>query len=308
MASFQFNVDTTPMANSIDNTRVTLNGVTVAVTAMEAAVIATEKQASKTICDKVDEGFYMLVRSQISQKAVAAHTEMTSKQITLIQLAKALENVKRQMENDFHLIAKRYAKLFNSLNKALEIRVKELDRPAMHLADVRKSIVFDKLKDNSSMVFSISNEALPITQTALSGKLKQKTKDTMNTLSESVNEDKTYSEKVDSILVKGDNDFSAGANISYIPAAFLVSDSLLNAGDFIENVYTVKTDIWQNTTPIVSEINRVCKDLNWSPSKTEEKALVRKEFIALCEKDSTDDRVLKEMIRLFDESAWEDCK
>ncbi|MCL2443470.1 MAG: hypothetical protein FWD13_08420 [Treponema sp.] len=308
MASFQFNVDTSPMAHSIDNTRGTLNGVTVAVTAMEAAVIATERQASKTICDKVDEGFYMLVRSQISQKAVAAHTEMTSKQITLIQLAKALENVKRQMENDFHLIAKRYAKLFNSLNKALEIRVKELDRPAMHLADVRKSIVFDKLKDNSSMVFSISNEALPITQTALSGKLKQKTKETMNTLFESVNEDKTYSEKVDSILVKTDNDFSSDANISFIPSAFVVSDSLLNAGDYIENVYTVKTDVWQNTTPIVSEINRVCKDLNWSPSKTEDKNLVRKEFIALCEKDSTDGRILKEMIRLFDESAWEDCK
>ena len=307
MASFQFNVDTNPMANSIDSTRGNVNGVTAAVVAMQAAVIASEIQASKNICKNVDEGFFMLVKSQISQKAVAAYTEMTAKQITLVQMAKALDNNKRQMENDYHMISRRYAKLFNSLNKALETRVKELDRPAMQLADTRKRVVFDKLKDNSSMLISISAEALPIAQTALSGKLKLKTKETMNTLSESVYEDRTYTNKVESILVKSESS-SAEANVCYLPAVCSVSESLLNPEDKIENIYTAKTDVWQNITPIVSEVNRIQNDLNWSPADKKERDLIRKEFLTMCEKEAMDDRVSKEMIRLLNESEWEDCK
>jgi hypothetical protein len=308
MASFQFNVDTSEMAQSIDNTRGNVNGVTAAVVAMQTAVIATEIKASKTICQNIDEGFYMLVKSQISQKAVAAYTEMTSKQVTLLQLAKALENNKRQMENDFNMITRRYAKLFNSLNKALETRVKELDRPAIQLADIRKRLVFDKLKDNSAMLISISTESLPVAQTALSGKLKQKTKETMNTLSESVYEDKTYSEKVDSILVKNENDFSAETDMCYLPVIFSVSESLLNPGDHIENIYTAKTAVWQNTTPIISEVSRIQNELNWSTSGSNEKALIRNEFLTMCEKEQIEKRVSDEIMRLFNESEWEDCK
>ena len=309
MADFTFTVDTSPMAQSVDSARGHLKGVTIAVTAMEAAVIATERQAAQTICDNVDNGFYMLVKSQISQKAVAAYTEMTSKQITLLQLGKALDNVKRQMEGDYHMISRRYAKLFQSLNKALETRIRELDRPAMQLAEIRKNMVFDRHTDDSSMLFSISEEALPLYQTALGGKLKNKTRETMRTLSESINENRNYSEKVDNILFKND-DTAADADLRYLPAILCASGSLINPDDSIENVYTANTAVWQNTAPITAEINRIHGDLKWTASDNDEKALIRNEFIALCEKEPAADaaeRVAKEMLRLFDESAWEGC-
>ena len=308
MADLQYTVDTSPMAHSIDSAKGHLTGVTVAVAAMEAAVIASERAASKSICENVDEGFYMLIKSQISQKTVAAYTEMTSKQITLQQLAKALDNVKRQMENDYNMIARRYAKLFQSLNKALEIRVKELDRPAMQLAEIKKSMVFDRLKNDSSTIFSISDEAIPLIHTALNGKLKQKTRETINTLSDSVYENTSYAEKIDNILIKNDTNLTNDENVHFLPALFFVTDSFLNSSDYIENVYTVQNDVLQNTAPIISEINRVHKDLNWTSSNSEDKALIRKEFLSICEKESNEERLSKEIIRLFDESAWEDCK
>jgi len=308
MAELHFTVDTTPMAHSVDSAKGHLNGVTVAVTAMEAAVIAAERESSRTICQNVDEGFYMLVKSQISQKAVAAYSEMSSKQMTLVQLAKALENVKRQMENDYNMITRRYAKLFQSLNKALETRVKEIDRPAMNLADIRKNMVFDKLINDSSALFSVSAETLPLAQTALSGKLKQKTRDTLNTLSESVYENSSYSAKVDSILIKNEVNPAGESNIRFIPAIFLVTDSLLNTEGFIENVYTAQSDIWQNTAPIVSALNLEQKDLCWASAANEEKTMIRNEFLSFCEKESVEERVSQEMIRLFDESVWEECK
>jgi len=308
MASFRFDVDTAPMAASVDTARGHLNGVTVAVTTMQAAVIASEREASRTICENVDSGFFMLVKSQISQKAVAAYSEMESKQVALLQLAKALDGVKRQMEGDFFMITKRYAKLFNSLNKALETRVKELDRPAMHLAEIRGKMVFDKLKDDSSILFNLSAEALPLAQTALSGKLKQKTREAMRTLSEAVDENISYTNKVDGILVKSESDSAGGSNRCFIPAVFLVTDSLLNPGDQIETVYTAHADVWQNTTPIVSEVNRVHDDFKWAQLGQDEKDKVRKEFVVLCEKEIGDERLSKEINRLFGESAWEECR
>lgn len=305
MADFQFNVDTTPMANTVEAARGHINGVTVAVTAMEAAVIMAERNASKTICENVDNGFYTLIKSQISQKAVAAYTEMTSKQITLLQLTKALENVKRQMESDFNMITRRYVKLFQSLNKALESRVKELDRPAMKLADIKKIIVFDKLKDNSSLLILISNEALPFAQTALSGKLKQKTLETMETLSDSANENSSYNETVESILIKDGNGLRDDSVTRFLPVIFCATDSLLNQNDSIENIYTAQANVFQNTAPIVSEINRVQNDLPWGVIENNEKGTIRGEFLKLCENETSDERLLKEMLRLFDESSWE---
>jgi len=305
MANFQFDVDTRPMAQSIDSAQGHIKGVTVAVTAMQAAVIASERASSKTICENVDTGFFMLVKSQISQKAVIAYSEMTSRQMTLLQLARALDGVKRQMEGDYHMITKRYAKLFQALNKALETRVRELDRPAMRLAEVKKNIVFDKLKDDSSMLFSISTETVPVAQTALSGKLKQKTRDTMLTLADSIEENSSYSKKVDSILVSDDAHNSGDSDFRYLPAIFLATDSLLNSVDHIENIYTV--DVWQNTAPVISEINRLHNELPWAPVDTDEKNTIRREFLTLCEKEAQEERLSKEIVRLFDESSWEVC-
>jgi len=305
MEDFNLTVDTTPMAQSVDTARKHINGVNASVIAMQAAVIAAERASSKTICENVDNGFYMLVKSQISQKAVAAYTEMASKQVTLLQLAKSLDRVKQQMEGDYYSIAKRYAEHFNSLNKSLETRVRELDRSAMRLAEIRKNMVFDRLKDDSSMLFSASSEALPLAQTALAGKLKQKTRDTLLTLSDSINEDRSYSEKVDSILVKHD-DYSGDSDLRYLPAIFFATDSLLNSDDSIESVYTA--DAIENTAPLVSEINRVQNALSWTALDKDEKDAVRREFFALCEKEADEERLAKEMLRLFDASSWEVLK
>jgi len=301
MANFDFEVNTHPMAQSVDTVRGHVTGVTAAVTAMEAAVIATERQASKTICENVDNGFYMLIKSQISQKSVAAYSEMQARQIAMFNLVKALNNVRRQMEADYNMISRRYAKLFNSLNKELETRVRELDRPAMKLADIRKAFIFDKLKDDSSFVLSSSGEIALFEQTALNGKLKQKTKETLKTLSASVEDSDSYTGKVKSIL-GGD----ASSGFYYLPAFYTSQDSLLNKDDQLETVYTAQSEVWQNTTPVVSELHNDAGTMEWKPAAQEEKARVRKEVLSICEKESAgNERLSKEIMRLFDESSWE---
>lgn len=312
MADFLFEVDTAPMAKTVDSVRAHVNGVTVAVTAMEAAVIATEREAAKTICANVDNGFYVMIKSQISQKAVAAYTEMTTKQMILFQLVKALENVKRQMEADYNMICRRYTKLFGALNKALETRVRELDRPAMKLAEIRGQIIFGKVKDDSSLLLECSGEITSLEQTALAGKLKQKTRDTLQTLSESVVEKKSYSEKVESVLLpekSTEPGYGASGKFCYLPAVFCASASLVNAEETRENVYIAPKDNWINTAPAVNEISlKAAGGLNWELVEETERAFVRKEFAALCEKEAEEKRVNAEIMRLFDAAGWEEAK
>ncbi len=304
MADLNFSVDTNPMAQTIDSVRGHVNGVTSAVVGMGEAIIATEREASQTICQNVDNGFYIMVKSQISQKAVAAYTEMSAKSMTLVQLAKALSNIQRQMESDYNMISSRYAKLFRSLNKALETRIRELDRPAMKLAEIRKNIVFDRLKDDSSMLLSSSGEVIAVKETALSGKLKQKTKDTLETLEETVFEKESYTQRVESILVKQHN---AENDLAYLPALFLATESLLNNEDIIESVFTVESSVFPNSTPIAGELSRVAGNLMWKSVDKDERNAISNEFIKLCEDKISNERVSKEMMRLFGQSEWEEA-
>jgi hypothetical protein len=315
-ATLHFEVDTSPMARTVDSVRGHVNGVTVAVTTMEAAVIAAERNASETICENVDNGFYILVKSQISQKAVAAYSEMNSKVGILNQLLKALDNIRNQMQADFNMICRRYNKLFQSLNKALETRIRELDRPAMRLAEIKSSLVFDRLKNDSSMLVSAAEETISIGQFAVGGRLKQKTRDTMRTLYDSTVESRSYNEKLESILVRKEAG-PVGASpepqkkpaskddYSFLPVVFSSAESLLRSNEVIDTVYTAQADILQNPARIVTELKRVQDSLNWTALQGADKEQIQKEFISLCESGGSGERLNKEIIRLFDESSWE---
>jgi hypothetical protein len=289
------------MARTVDSVKGHVNGVTAAVATMEAAVIASEKAASRTICENVDKGFYTLVKSQISQKAVAAYTEMTSKEMTLVQLSKALDNVKRQMEADYQMIARRYTKLFASLNKALEIRVQELDRPAMKLAEIKKSFLFDKLKDNGATMICAANDITSVSEIALGGKLKQKTKTTLQTLSTQVSQDDSYTEKVSAILLKKER---GTHHDTFLPAVFFSGESSLHRDQYIDSVYTVQSDLLPTGAALVSAISDAERSLAWAPVQPEEKKTLKKELLSLAEKESLDERTTNELLRMFDSDDW----
>ncbi len=127
-------VDTNPMAKEIDKVSNHVNATTTAVVAMQTAVIAAEKEASDHVCEKVNEGFYTMIRSQISQKMAKLQSDVDSLLMQLSQQQKQLLSIRTRMERDYNMLLARYSKLFNSLNQNLKQRVTELDRPTMNFA------------------------------------------------------------------------------------------------------------------------------------------------------------------------------
>ena len=134
MATFNYTVDTQPMAEEMSSVSRHVNVTTGAVVAMQTSLIAAEASAADHICENVNKGFYSLIRSQISQKMAKLKSDVDSHLMQLIQQKKALLNIKSRMHRDYNMIASRYNKLFNSLNANLKHRVFELDKPTIDFA------------------------------------------------------------------------------------------------------------------------------------------------------------------------------
>jgi hypothetical protein len=217
--------------------------------------------------------------------------------------------VKKQMLADYNMISARYNKLFQSLNKALETRVRELDRPAMQIAAIKKTLIFDKLKDNSALVMSTSGETVSAAQIALGGKLKQKTGQTMRTLSGSIAENESYSAKLEQMLFCGEGAGSSAAQTDFffLPVIVSSTESTFGADEYIDTLYTAEAG--SHTAPLISEVSRVQGDFAWEAASTNERELVKREFLALCEKEnaelSDNARKSAEMVRLFEQSVWQ---
>ena len=112
MANFSFVIDTEEMAQAVHQVVPHVDGTTAAVVAMQASVIAAEKEAANSICENVNRGFYTLIRSQISPKIAAVQNQLDARLLELRDQARKMLDRKKIMERDFQMIATRNMKLF----------------------------------------------------------------------------------------------------------------------------------------------------------------------------------------------------
>ena len=101
MATFNYTVDTKPMAEEMRSVSRHVNATTGAVVAMQTAVIIAEEEAANQVinaeaaaaehvCNNVNKGFYSLIRSQISQKMAKLQSDVDSHLMQLVQQKKCL--------------------------------------------------------------------------------------------------------------------------------------------------------------------------------------------------------------------------
>jgi hypothetical protein len=173
----------------------------------------------------------------------------------------------------------------------------------MKLAGIKKSILFDKLKDNGTAMICAADDIVSVLETALGGKLKQKTKTTLQTLSDQVIENASYTEKVSAILLRDEGE-TGHDSLTFLPAIFFSGESSLHRDEYIDNVYAVQSDLLPTGAALVSAIANAQEELTWTPVSAEEKETLRKELLSLTEKESPDERASNELMRLFDADNW----
>jgi hypothetical protein len=136
------NVDTAPFDRSVAGCNNTVNLLTGAVVATETAQVVSIDRNAKKVGQTIVDGFFKTIRSEISQQITELASRLDATLIHLHELAKRCVEKQQQMETDYNRISSRYLNIFDGLNRDLENRIFELDKPAF---------VFKKESDNQAI-------------------------------------------------------------------------------------------------------------------------------------------------------------
>ncbi len=300
--NFDIVLDTHPMADSVDSVSQSVKGVAASVIAMQHAVIAAEEEASKKICENVDLGFYILMSSQLSQKMALCSSQISSHLLKMQKFRGDILQIRNSMQNDYARISARYFRLFNSLDKALEQRIKALDRDAVKVSKIKSDFLL-QARDESASHLLISSDAQITSQKAILAKVKDKTAKAISVLGDEVSSALSYKENMDQILMEEKTD---SPSTRYIPAIIFEKESLTYSGDFIKNVTLPENATFSNINDVKNAVQN--EDIDWKDMEQNENSAIRAHFEEMVQGSSLDERVAKEMIRLFSESDIQDVE
>lgn len=168
-------VDTTPMAAEIQSVSNHVKGTTAAVVTMQSAVVAAEIQSANKVCSNVNRGFFTLVQSQISQKIANKQSRVEALLMQLSQQKRQLVSIKSNMEREYGRIAERYLKIFTSVNKELEQRIRQVDQPVFELVNKHMATSSNRMNALTSWVVTSQAEGIEQSQQILVSKMKRNT-------------------------------------------------------------------------------------------------------------------------------------
>jgi hypothetical protein len=305
MATFNYTVDTNPMANEISKVSTQVVGTTAAVVAMRAAVISAEEKAANHVCDNVNKGFFTLIRSQISQKMARLQSDVDSQLMLLNQQRKQLLIIKNRMERDYNRIASRYLKLFNGLNANLRQRVFELDRPTIDFAVKEVERVSNRTKYLTATVPVAQLESLAISQKIMASNVKNRGKkviDSMTNFLSEMNEQKRLTNRI--LLPEKPN-----VDNAVLAVPVVISECNFDKFDN-KNVDVFVSKIQLNPSSqmaIKNTITQSVDDMRWQ-KETDINRDVKSEFSKILSGSNSSQRVKDMASKLFLQNNYETIK
>lgn len=288
-------VDTHSFDAGVANCNSSVNSLTTAVVATEAAQIASIAHNAKKVGSTIVEGFFKTIRSEIGQQIMELSQRIDSNLVHLRELAKSCTAKQKQMEGDYNRISHRYLKIFEDLNNELENRIFELNKPAfVFKRDSDNHAIRTSGNDLVSTIVVFGKEGSEL-QTKLSASItKKRALDT-------INQAKVYlwkQKNLENTIALSMLDVNVDASI-FAPVCFLETQN--EKSQIGKDVYqsTILSQI--NTNEIVEDF----KNKNWANISKEEKDNIQRYFNTEVNKsyssNSLHDNRVKEMItKIFD--------
>lgn len=301
MASFNYTVDTKPMAEEMRSVSRHVNATTGAVVAMQTAVIIAEEKAADHVCNNVNKGFYSLIRSQISQKMAKLQSEVDSHLMQLVQQKNALLSIKNRMQKDYNMIASRYIKLFNGLNSNLKQRVFELDKPTIDFAVKEVDKVSNRTKYLTATIPIAQLESLAASQKIVASNVKYRGLNVIKSMRSFLFEMNTQKKLTDQILIN-DGRYTETATV-YIPIVICEcnrdkTDTGIEISVSDVELDNISKSAIKNTA--FAELNQI----EWQ-AKTSPNTEVKSEFSKLVSSSSKSQRVKDMATKLFQSNNYQ---
>ena len=300
MPNFNFTVDTNPMAESIDGVANHVDGTIAAVIAMQTAVVFAEQKGTEKICNNINFGFYSLVRSQISQKIATHRSKVAAKIMELQQQSVSLIAIKSRMEKDYQMLASRYTKLFEILNKTLRARIFELDKPTINFVYKDVLPTSNRIKRFPGSTSTNQVESIAHSQMISVSNTKYNAMRNVSSMQDFINTSENQKRLIESIL---SNESVTKPTVKNIPIIISESESL-----------NVRQSQWKITQPpLKTNINSKIEDylyssitsLIWVDDDQSNLSRVKQEFGNFVNQSSLSERVKNQMLSLLDSSKWQ---
>ena len=304
MAEYNFTVDTHPLAEGLDTVSHNVNVVSTAVVAMQTAVVLSEKEASDKVCKSIDEGFYMFLRARMSRRVAEFASSMSSRVGSLGQTASAIEHTHQQMQGDFLRIKSRYVKVFDKLDRELEQRVRELDRPAMELARVRSEVLVDRQCREAPSALCYAADSATVSLKASNARVKARASESIAQLGAGVQLIEGYQRATRSVFEeRGHESEQQGkreVSYEYVPVVYSIAESQMVPGSFSLEVQTPSVLDPGTQSEIAQGVRRGQGQLMGSEAR--DINAVRASFVEKTRSAQVSDRVAQKMMELFDSS------
>ncbi|MDE6273278.1 MAG: hypothetical protein K2M31_09785 [Muribaculaceae bacterium] len=198
---FDCYVDTTEMAREVGSVKEHVEATTTAVVGMQAAVIDAQKTGADHVCARVNQGFYAMIHSQISQKMATLQSKVDAQLMRLNQQKKQLLAIRSRMERDYQMISARYLKIFNGLNRNLSQRVTELDRPILKFASTESEKIINRSNQLVSDVPIGQSESIRTSQTVAASNLKNRAGKAIESIEKFIADSNKLNRTTDRILL-----------------------------------------------------------------------------------------------------------
>lgn len=300
MAHFNFKVDTEPMADSIDGVANHVDGTTAAVVAMQTAVVIAEQKGAEKICTNVNYGFYSLIRSQVSQKIAMHKSKADAKIMELQQQTVSLAAIKSRMEKDYMMLASRYTKLFEGLNKSLRARIFELDKPVTSFVYKDVVPVANRTKRLTGTPTTTQSESLTNGQMISVSNTKYNAMRNISSMQDFIFNSENQKSLIGSILI---NEVVSKPTEKFIPVIVSESEGL-----------NVRQTQWQITQPQVKKNTHTkvesfayssLENMKWKDDDNNNASRVKQEFGNIVAQSSLSERVKKQMLSFIELAKWQ---
>ncbi len=226
--NFDVTVATEPFDNSINTASAHVDGLTASVAAMNAANCAAIAQCSDQISDSLISGFYNLIQSDITTKKAETNTAVQTKSALLLEHSKAVQDKHDRMLSDVERERAKFGKVFSELDKELERRIIEINKPAFKLSCKVREEVFVKpyLSAAAATADQLGVRSSSGGNVAVAG-LRHKVSAVLQSLSNFLRNNLLYRHMMRDIL--WDKSIDSEQQLSYIPVAYCVFEDIENA-------------------------------------------------------------------------------
>lgn len=290
-------VDTRPMADEIQSVSNHIKGTTAAVVTMHTAVIAAETAGTVKVCQNVNRGFFTLVRSQISQKIASKQSRVEALLMKLGQQKRGLLTIRNNMEREYGRIAERYLRIFTSINKELESRIRQVDRPVFDLVNKEMTTASNRMNALSAWSSTMQSESATDSQRILVSHLKADAQDALERSRDFLAHVDAQRRLTESVLISGP---AGNADCAYaIPVA--VCTTVSDVSGFESKSVQCPDGLPEADRRRITAAVGDAAGMKWTGKPA---ARVTDEFNRLVDRSRTSDRVKSMIRKLYSSSSY----